>query len=293
MECNEDKIFKKNLQLNNSLDEKYSLIKPITTGLSESKVLLVSDKNDNKFILKIGLINDENIKELLISCSLQNHVRSMYFPKIFDYGFTNYVNPYNKSGDPKLYLYIVMEYIEGYTLKDAIINKKIKSQYVFKKIMKNLIEAYILANRKIGFYHWDIKGDNIIIRKNDIPVIIDYGHSFTKKYNPDLWIKFKRDFYVKLSKHYLPEKNIRSRQFDKTLQNYKYLSPEDQRLKKINIKYVDIVNLIKLINTGQRMLFNENQILLDDTDIKYLNQPKLPFYQKLEYLLDLPYFKLR
>lgn len=70
--------------------------------------------------------------------------------------------------------YIVMEFIDGLTLKDYI---KIKKRLTFKettKIMRPIVNSLGKIHEQ-NMFHRDISPDNIIIMDNQKPVLIDFG----------------------------------------------------------------------------------------------------------------------
>ncbi len=61
-------------------------------------------------------------------------------------------------------------------------------------------------------------------------------------------------------------------------------------INQIDYKYFDIDQLLRIIRTGERMLFNNAlPFTLTKQDIKYLNS-KVPYYKKLTYITQMPYF---
>ncbi len=69
--------------------------------------------------------------------------------------------------------YIVMEYIEGQSLRDYIIQSKGSTREqlrIAEKIARGLAEAH-----KLGIVHRDIKAENIIINTEGEPKILDFG----------------------------------------------------------------------------------------------------------------------
>src|SRR3990170_7514716 len=68
-------------------------------------------------------------------------------------------------------LFIVMEYIEGTTLRD---NKQILSEKKILEIAAQVADGLGAAHEK-GIVHRDIKPENIMIRKDGIVQIMDFG----------------------------------------------------------------------------------------------------------------------
>ena len=71
--------------------------------------------------------------------------------------------------------YIVMEYVEGETLKDFLKRNGVLTESELKKILHPILEGVEEVHRA-DFLHRDIKPLNIIIRDEDhLPVLIDFG----------------------------------------------------------------------------------------------------------------------
>ena len=71
-------------------------------------------------------------------------------------------------------VYVVMEYIEGKTLKDLILLEGSLSADFAKNIIENLLDAVQVVH-DVGMLHRDIKPDNLIISKEGRVVLIDFG----------------------------------------------------------------------------------------------------------------------
>lgn len=72
--------------------------------------------------------------------------------------------------------YFVMEYIEGGTLEDLILQNGAMSEAKAKKIILPIIDALEAVHKK-GLLHLDIKPANIMLRKDQSAVLIDFGIS--------------------------------------------------------------------------------------------------------------------
>ncbi len=72
--------------------------------------------------------------------------------------------------------YFVMEYLEGGSLEDMIERDGLMSEEKAKKLILPLIDA-LEAVHNVGLLHLDIKPSNIMLRKNQSLVLIDFGIS--------------------------------------------------------------------------------------------------------------------
>ncbi|MDX1513431.1 MAG: protein kinase [Gammaproteobacteria bacterium] len=70
--------------------------------------------------------------------------------------------------------YMVMEYVRGRTLEDALKFGKVQSEAELKRIMLALLDGLTLIHQA-GFIHRDIKPDNIYLRDDGTPVLLDFG----------------------------------------------------------------------------------------------------------------------
>lgn len=70
---------------------------------------------------------------------------------------------------------IIMERIEGYSVRDVLNNPKlIPKNFNYEKFCKSLDEQ-ISKMHSIGLYHRDLHDDNVMIDEEGLPVIIDFG----------------------------------------------------------------------------------------------------------------------
>lgn len=72
--------------------------------------------------------------------------------------------------------YFVMEYLEGGSLEDLIRLDGALSEHKTKELILPIIDALNTVHVK-GLLHLDIKPSNIMLRKNQTPVLIDFGIS--------------------------------------------------------------------------------------------------------------------
>ncbi len=70
--------------------------------------------------------------------------------------------------------YMVMEYVKGRTLEDAFRYKKIEGEEALTGIFSAVLEGLELIHNA-GFIHRDIKPDNIYLREDGTPVLLDFG----------------------------------------------------------------------------------------------------------------------
>ncbi|MDH3316707.1 MAG: serine/threonine protein kinase, partial [Gammaproteobacteria bacterium] len=70
--------------------------------------------------------------------------------------------------------YMVMEYVKGRTLEDALKFKKIEGETEFKRIIFAILDG-LERIHNAGFIHRDIKPDNIYLREDGTPVLLDFG----------------------------------------------------------------------------------------------------------------------
>ena len=96
---------------------------------------------------------------------------------------------------PKIYssYIIILEYIDGLDLKNYINKNKLSKDKILV-IIKQILKAFINMHNN-NVYHRDIKPGNIMITKDGIVKIIDYGFSCIKGKNCDKLLK-GTPFYV-------------------------------------------------------------------------------------------------
>ena len=70
--------------------------------------------------------------------------------------------------------YLVMEYVEGEVLEDAVRARRVKSEERLLEILHALLDGLELIH-DAGYIHRDIKPDNIYLRSDGSPVLLDFG----------------------------------------------------------------------------------------------------------------------
>jgi serine/threonine protein kinase len=70
--------------------------------------------------------------------------------------------------------YIIMDYVRGQSLADAIEARGAFDQASLLAVISPLMDA-IEATHKIGIIHLDVKPENILLKGNGTPVLIDFG----------------------------------------------------------------------------------------------------------------------
>lgn len=119
------------------------------------KILKDEFANDNEFV--------ENFRRESYSAAKLNHTNIV---GVFDVGM-------DQVEDTKYY-YIVMEIVNGRTLKDIIEEKGKLSVSETINYSIQICEALLCAHEN-GIIHRDIKPQNIIINKENIPKVTDFG----------------------------------------------------------------------------------------------------------------------
>ena len=146
--------------------DRYEIIKLIGIG-GMAEVYLAKDNMLNKSIaikiLKKELINNrESVRYFKNEAEAISHLSHPNIVEVYDVGMA--------EGHP----YIVMELIDGKTLKDIIKDKAPLSLYFAIHIMEGILSALIHSHKK-GVIHRDIKPHNIMVNRDAEVKVMDFG----------------------------------------------------------------------------------------------------------------------
>lgn len=152
------------LKAGNVLDG-YQVVKELHAS-QRSQVYLVKDANNKRFIMKTPSLNYEDdpayIERFALEQWIGKRVDSPYVVKVID-------KPDNKSA-----LYTIMEHVDGMTL-DKWIRENPKPDINEVVRIAELISRGMRALHRKDILHQDIKPDNIILDRQGVPRIIDFG----------------------------------------------------------------------------------------------------------------------
>lgn len=134
--------------------EKYIVLNTISINLF-SKLILIKDKNNNKFVIKE--IQNKNDNEFKI-CKIINSLENKYLVKYIESMENN----------------IIYEYFEGQTLDD--LRFKLTDDQILL-ILNQILDFLIILKNK-GYCYYDLSLSNIIVDKNFNIKVIDYSTIF-------------------------------------------------------------------------------------------------------------------
>lgn len=146
--------------------DRYKIIKLIGSG-GMAEVYLAEDIMLNKSIaikiLRKELINNrESVRYFKNEAEAISHLSHPNIVEVYDVGMA--------EGHP----YIVMELIDGKTLKDIIRDKAPLSPYFAIHVMEGILSALIHSHKK-GVIHRDIKPHNIMVNREGEVKVMDFG----------------------------------------------------------------------------------------------------------------------
>ncbi|MBI3429555.1 MAG: serine/threonine protein kinase, partial [Actinobacteria bacterium] len=151
------------------IDGRYELLQQIASGGMATIYMALDTRLDRKVAVKImhaHLADDEKfvnrfIREAKAAAAL-SHPNIV---SVQDQGW-------NQSGIPAVFL--VMEYVEGFTLRDYLLEQGALS---ISEVIRYLIPVLsaLAAAHKIGIVHRDIKPENILISINGRVKVADFG----------------------------------------------------------------------------------------------------------------------
>ena len=153
-----------------TLGNRYSIIEMIGVG-GMAVVYKAKDTLLNRFVAVKVLKNefmddDEFLKKFAMEAQSAASLSHQNIVSVYDVG--------SSTIEGKKYNYIVMEYIDGETLKDVINRDSPLNPNYISNIGFQIASA-IEAAHKNGVIHRDIKPQNILINKDDVAKVTDFG----------------------------------------------------------------------------------------------------------------------
>ncbi len=152
------------------LDSRYEIIKEIGVG-GMAKVYKAKDRLLDRYVA-IKILKDQYAEDEEFSKKFNNEAQSA--AKL---SHINIVNVYDIGKDMlngKLIQYIVMEYVDGETLKDLIDREKVLDNHDIIDYSTQIAQALKSAHDS-GIVHRDIKPQNILIDKYGLCKVTDFG----------------------------------------------------------------------------------------------------------------------
>lgn len=152
------------------LDNRYELIEEIGVG-GMAKVYKAKDRLLGRYVA-IKILKDQFAEDDEFAKKFENEAQSAA-----RLSHINIVNVYDIGKDllnGKLIQYIVMEYVEGETLKDLIDREKVLENHDIIDYSTQIAQALKSAHDS-GIVHRDIKPQNILIDKYGLCKVTDFG----------------------------------------------------------------------------------------------------------------------
>lgn len=155
------------LEVGQSLDG-YEVIKEIHAS-QRSQLYLVKDAHQNRLVMKTPSINYDDDPAYI-----ERFVHEQWIGKRID---SPYVVKMKENQGAKTALYTLMEYIDGMTL-EAWINENPRPDINEVVRLAELMSRGIRALHRKDILHQDIKPDNVIINRQGVPILIDFGSCY-------------------------------------------------------------------------------------------------------------------
>lgn len=152
------------------LDNRYEIIKEIGVG-GMAKVYKAKDRLLGRYVA-IKILKDQFAEDDEFAKKFENEAQSAA-----RLSHINIVNVYDIGKDMldgKLIQYIVMEYVEGETLKDLIDRERVLENHDIIDYSTQIAQALKSAHDS-GIVHRDIKPQNILIDKYGLCKVTDFG----------------------------------------------------------------------------------------------------------------------
>ncbi len=268
-------------------NNKYTVLSKLGEG-GIGAVYKVKDVNGNIRALKISQDVNSITREFDIISKLK-HLKSI--PKAYE------LDDYKKNGN--IYYFFVMDYIEGYNIKELIRHGKLRDEDIIGIgiILLNILEKIY----KMGYVYADIKPDNIMIdRKKKKVSFIDFGgvieigqgiREFTPAYNTFSWgIDTNDDHmtYIIFSVAMMITSMLLKREFNPLVNSLEQVTSNiklqilNARLKKCLIKALrGEINQVSTFREELKKLLKEGNIYIDvnrNTNYKVNGNKKLDFF---------------
>ncbi|MDR2143884.1 MAG: protein kinase family protein, partial [Treponema sp.] len=235
----------------------YRLIKNIGRGGTAVTVLLKDDLIDKEFVCKKylpvnGIDPKEYYNNFLIEIKLLHEISHPNIVRVYNY----YLYPDKYTG------YLLMEYIDGETISDFISKNPEKINSIFEQTItgfKYLEDHNIL--------HRDIRNTNILITKEGVVKIIDFGFGKKLLFSNDIdksislnwWCDIPDEFsqgeYKKETEVYFVGKLFEYLLQQNQIENFSYYS-ELQLMTKKNPE-----NRVKSFSSLENGLFQKSKLL--------------------------------
>lgn len=149
-------------------NSKYKILKKLGQGGMGTVYLGHDQILDRQVAIKVlssELSSNSEFTERFLTearvCAKLNHPNII---KIYDFGKSPSTNQ----------VYFVMEFIDGDSLTNIIKFNKIETENKILSICKDVLSG-LKCSHELGILHRDIKPDNILINKNGIPILMDFG----------------------------------------------------------------------------------------------------------------------
>ena len=185
------------LDVGQSLDG-YKVLKELHAS-PRSQIYLVKDAHDKRLIMKTPSLNFEDdpayIERFILEQWIGNRIDSPYVVKIAEHQA-------HKSA-----LYTLMEYVDGITLEQWMKeNPKPDINEVIR--IAELISRGLRAFHRKDILHQDIKPDNIVLDRQGVPRIIDFGSCFAAGVD-EIQTPFEREDALGTALYSAPETRFR------------------------------------------------------------------------------------
>ena len=232
---------------------------------SQQIYFVAEDKNREFFFIKIGGIFDSVRREYRIIKELKR-INEKYFPDVFLYRFTPNIK------------YIIMKKIDGdrldYLFRSSLI--KTKNQEYLKNLFNGIL-TILKTLHKTKIVHRDIRPENLIIKKDGTPILIDF--QFAVDVNRKLYKEYKivvknPKYIATLGREY--KKNRYhwddAYSFKKILDNFDFI--KDSEFEELKEKINKLIGKYEIISI-RKNLFSKTIVLLKNYYRNKLNIIKM------------------